>query len=144
MVNGTTYSAKEINARIENAEDLTNQAIYQFEVQEKIPTVEELKVSVNKMLKPMLADYKLETENGEETKGQFLQDLFNDFVLSYPMERNWEPKVHLRYKEVVDKYHAYASKRNVRLMEMNKQALIGFKQWFSDPRSITGLIRIIP
>ena len=32
VVNGTTYSAKEINARIENAEDLINQAIYQFEV----------------------------------------------------------------------------------------------------------------
>ena len=39
VVNGTTYSAKEINARIENAEYLINQAIYQFEVQEKIPTV---------------------------------------------------------------------------------------------------------
>lgn len=133
-VNGITLSAKEINSRIDNAEDLINLAIYQYEVQEKIPSQAELKDAVNKMLRPTLADYKLSMENGEDAKGLYLQDLLDDFIATRPMELNWTPKVHLRYKEVVDKYYAFASKEKVRLMEMNKQMLTSFKQWFFDPK----------
>lgn len=133
-VYGTVYSAKEINARIENIEDLIHQTLYQYEVQEKIPTAIELKEAVNKVLRPTLADYKLSLENGEEVKGLYLQDLLDDFISTRPMELNWTPKVHLRYKEVVNKYYAFASKEEVRLMEMNKQMLTSFKQWFFDPK----------
>ena len=133
-VNGNVYTAKEINSRLENIEDLIHQAMYQYEVQDKLPSVAEFKDAVNKMLKPTLADYKLASENGEDIKGLYLQDLLEDFVTSRPKELNWGPKVHLRYKEVVDKYHTFASKTNVRLMEINKQQLLDFKQWFFDTK----------
>ena len=133
-VNGNVYSAKEINARIESIEGLIHQVLYQYEVQDKIPTKAELEETVIKEMRPTLEDYKLASENGEDIKGLYLQDLFEDFIQSRPKELNWGPKVHLRYKAVVDKYHAFASKQKVRLMDINKQQLLDFKQWFFDTK----------
>lgn len=133
-VNGVAFSAKEINSRIENVIDVVSQVFYQFEVEEKMPSADELKQGVNMILRPVLSYGILTAGVNEEAKGLYLQDLLDDFIVSRPMELNWGPKTSLRYKEVVDKYYAYAKKKQVRLLEINKKTLTEFKSWFFDSK----------
>ncbi len=134
VVKGVTYSAKDINGRIENILDVISQVFYQNEVQESIPNPSELRLAVNSILRPVLSNSILADIGNEDAKGIYLQDLLDDFVVSRPMELNWGPKTNLRYKEVVDKYYAYAKKKHVRLLEITKRTLTEFKAWFFDPK----------
>lgn len=134
IVNGIAISAKEINARIENVHDVVAQVFYQFEVGEKNPSSDELKRNVNAKLRSVL-NYELISDGvNKETKGFMLKDLLEDYLVSRPMEVNWCKRTPLRYKEVVDKYYAYAQKKEVRLMEINKRTLTEFKTWFFDSK----------
>lgn len=134
IVNGLAYSAKEINARIENVIDVVGQVFYQYEVEDKMPSADDIKQSVNSILRPVLSKGVLTGVVDEEKKGLYLQDLLDDFIVSRPMELNWGPKTNLRYKEVVDKYYAFSRKKQVRLFEINKRTLTEFKKWFFDSK----------
>jgi len=80
------FSAKEINSRIENVIDVVSQVFYQFEVEEKMPSANELKQGVNMILRPVLSYGILTAGVNEEAKGLYLQDLLDDFIVSRPME----------------------------------------------------------
>ena len=133
-VSGIVFSAKEINGRIENVIDVVSQVFYQFEVEEKMPSADEIKNGVNAILRPVLNTGLFTGGVDNYAKGLYLQDLLDDFIVSRPMELNWGPKTNLRYKEVVNKYYKFAKKNQVRLLEINKRSLTEFKYWFFDSK----------
>lgn len=133
IVNGVSYSAKEINGCIETVLDVISQVFYKYEVAEKDPTTEEVKNDVNKTLDGMVATRKLfvvDTDN--EGKGALLTDLLSEFLKVRPTEVNWSEKVHLRYTALVDKLVKCYGKNEIRLMDINKQMLTDFRVWFFD------------
>lgn len=85
IVNGVSYSAKEINGCIETVLDVISQVFYKYEVAEKEPTTEDVKNDVNKTLDGMVATRKLfVVEKDNEGKGALLTDLLSEFLKVCP------------------------------------------------------------
>lgn len=133
MINGESYTAKEINGSIECLADIIGQSFYKFDVEKKTPTNQELKKEVDSRLDEQYGGKRvlvLPEDDGKTT----LNDLFKEFVEKRPNEINWGPKAAYRYKEVVDKYLNFSHKDDVRLADINKTSLTLFKIWFFDPK----------
>lgn len=133
MVNGESYTAKEINGSIECLADIISQSFYKFDVEKKIPTNQELKKEVDSRLDEQYGGKRvlvLPEDDGKTT----LNDLYKEFVEKRPNEINWGPKAAYRYREVVDKYLNFSHKDDVRLADINKTSLTLFKIWFFDPK----------
>ena len=134
VVNGKTYSYREINGSIDTIQDFISETFYEFEKNNRLPDTEEFKEIVNEKIDELFKTESKElVQEGEDVDHLYLSQLLSAFQRIRPTEVYWGPKAGLRYKEVCDKYFRFCKKNDVKLMDINKSSLIRFKVWFLDP-----------
>lgn len=119
--------AREINNRISFFLECIEDSFAEYSIHSQIPTTTELKEAVNEKCGRVKGNA-VEDTIWEQTPQGTLQDAFEEFMQSCPVENNWGEKTHCKYDQMWA--HLNSFDPHISLETLTKKKLNGLKEWY--------------
>lgn len=126
QVKDKKYTAREINKEIEKAIDIVTEFFAYHEHLGVIPEIAQLREVVDtRIAPPMKKNVSVPLEQPVELPS--LDEIFKMFRDDFGQENTWGEKTHYKYQQILNILAAY--KKDVTLLDINKQTMNGLKGW---------------
>ena len=119
--------AREINNRISSFLECIEDAFAEYSINSLIPTTMELKELVNEKCGRVKENIVEDTILEQPLRGT-LQDAFDEFMKSCPIENNWGEKTHCKYNQMWA--HLNSFDPHISLETLARKKLNGLKEWY--------------
>lgn len=120
------YTAREINKEIEKAIDIITEFFAYHEHLGVIPEIAQLREVVDtRIVPPKKEKGCAPVDQPEELPS--LDEIFKMFRADFGQENNWGETTHYKYQQILNILAAY--KKDVTLLDINKQTMNGLKGW---------------
>lgn len=120
------YTAREINKEIEKAIDIITEFFAYHEHLGVIPEIAQLREVVDtRIVPPKKVKGCAPVDQPEELPS--LDEIFKMFRADFGQENNWGETTHYKYQQILNILAAY--KKDVTLLDINKQTMNGLKGW---------------
>lgn len=120
-----TFSSSEINERISEFKQEIEDCMDSCSLRNIIPTVQELKDSVNRNLGRVEEVTEVKTERKKS-----LKQLYDDFIKICGREKNWDNKCMEKYNQAY--HHLTSSNPNITIEKINLDAMYRLRDWYID------------
>ena len=122
IIRGRRYTAVEINERIAMYREEINAFFNQCATEDRIPSPEELKATVNAALNPK------EEMTQPVEKMKSMKELFSNYMQVNSREKNWNSLVREKYTQAFK--HLMSAVPNLKANQINKEVMLRLRDWY--------------